>query len=115
MNFLKLFSIIPTVYAADIDLNQQYGFAKFGSIGSLLHTLEPMMFSIATIGVIFYFAIGAFKWITSGGDKNALDGARNMMTHAVIGIFMLIMLFLVLQYIPQAIGLGSSYKIINWP
>jgi hypothetical protein len=113
-SYLLLVTLPIPAYAVDsVNLADQYGFANNGSLGALLGKIEPVAFTIAAIGVTFYFAIAAFKWITSGGDKGALDGARNMMTHSVIGILMLLMLFLVLQYLPAAIGLGDSFKIIK--
>jgi hypothetical protein len=107
-------ALIPPAYAQDtVNLADEYAFGNIGSFGGLLHLIEPMVFVIASVAVVFYFAIGAFRWIVSGGDKSALEGARNMMTHAIIGFFMLILVFLLVQYLPSAIGLGDSFKIIG--
>jgi hypothetical protein len=38
---------------------------------------------------LIYFMIGALQWITSAGDKAALEHARGRMTHATIGLIML--------------------------
>lgn len=90
------------------DLSNQFAFGKVGSLGEVLSRLALPAFSLAAVAVIFYFLIGAIKYLTSGGDKNAVSSAQAMITHAIIGFFLLIMLFLIMQYIPQIFGFRIS-------
>jgi hypothetical protein len=60
---------------------------------------------IAALLVIGFMILGAIEWITSGGDKSKVEGARNKMTNAIIGILILsatVALFILLQ---QFLGL----------
>lgn len=86
------------------DLSIFYGFGKLGSLGEVVSLLIPAAFSIAATAVVIYFVIGAFKLLASGGDKEAVAGGRKMITHAIIGFLLLMMMFLILQFIPQAFG-----------
>ncbi len=99
-------SIIPVVYATPIPLSQNYGFGNIQSVPDLVGKLMGPAFSIAALAVTFYFIFGAFKLLTSGGDKNAVAEARNMITHAIIGIVLLLMMWLVLRFIPEFLGLN---------
>ncbi len=98
------------VYAAD--LSTEYAFGGVKSLGEGVSYLVVPAFGIATTAVAFYFIMGAFKFLTSGSNKDSIASGRNMIIHAVIGFLMLMMLFLVLQYLPEAIGL-SGFKIIQ--
>lgn len=96
-------SIIPTVHA--YNLGQDYGFGNIQSVPDLVGKLMGPAFAIAAVIVIFYFLFGAFKFLTSGGDKNVVAEGRSMITHAIIGLVMLLMMWLVLRFIPEFLGL----------
>lgn len=86
------------------DLSIFYPFAKINSIGELVSLITGPAFSVAAAAVVIYFLIGAFKLLASGGDKEAIASGRKMITHAIIGFLLLMMMFLILQYIPRALG-----------
>lgn len=69
-------------------------------------------FTLASLSVTIYFVYGAYKFLSSGGDKEALASARGMIFHAIIGFILLMALFLVLQYLPEALGL-KGFRIIG--
>lgn len=61
------------------------------------------------IGVIFFFFIlilGAIQWISSGGDKNALEEAKHKITNAIIGIVILFSVFAILKVIENFFGIS---------
>ncbi len=45
---------------------------------------------VAALALLIYLLWGAFDWITSGGEKEKIEKARNKITHAVIGIIVVI-------------------------
>lgn len=94
------------------EISDLFGFGKINTLGEGLDKIVPLVFAIAGILVVFYFLLGAFDLITSQGDKNAVASAQAKITHAIIGLVLLVLLFLVLQYLPEAIGL-SGFKIIG--
>lgn len=61
--------------------------------------LIGLAFVAGTIFFFFMLAIGAIQWISSGGDKQALEAARGRITNALIGIVILFSLFAILDLI----------------
>lgn len=63
----------------------------------------PGLIGLALVigSVIFFFmlAIGAIQWITSGGDKQALEAARGRISNALIGLVILFSIFAILDLI----------------
>ena len=54
------------------------------------------------VGSLIFFAMlvwGAISWIASGGDKQALEGARGRITNALVGIILLFAAFAIVQLI----------------
>lgn len=88
-----------------VDLCTQFSFCQYGTLGKLLSHFLPTVFTIAGVGVVFYFLIGAFRIITSGGNKEAIAGARNMITHAIVGFVLLMLVFLFALFISEFLGL----------
>lgn len=73
-------------------------------------TLIPNLITLALIiGVLiflFVLIIGAIQWISSGGDKTALEGAKGKITNALIGIIILFSIFAVLLAIQNFFGIS---------
>lgn len=46
-----------------------------------------------------YLVLGAIKWITSGGDKNQLAAAKEQIIQAIIGLFILLSVFVIMNLI----------------
>jgi hypothetical protein len=108
-----MFEIIKTAHAASTPLTNKFAFGGLNSLGEGIGRLIPPAFSLAAVALVLYILIGGFKYMTSGGDKNAVASARAMITHAIIGIALLIMLFLILAILPQLLGFRTSYSIIK--
>lgn len=72
-------------------------------------TFIPNLVTLALIiGVaIFFFilVIGAIQWISSGGDKAGLEGARSKIANALIGIIILFAVFAILRVIEAFFGI----------
>jgi hypothetical protein len=68
-----------------------------------LQTALPAIIQIGfIIGVLVFFFVlltGAIQWISSGGDKQALEGARGKITNAIIGLVILFALFAIIYVI----------------
>lgn len=88
-----------------IDIGSCFGFGDITSLGQAINQLVLPVFSIATTAVVIYFLLGAFKYLKSGGNKEELAGAQQMIIHAIIGFVILIFAFFILQYIPQFFNL----------
>ncbi|MBI2011483.1 hypothetical protein HYS91_01810 [Candidatus Daviesbacteria bacterium] len=97
---------------AQVSIKDNYAFGFLKSLGEGIGFLVGPTFMIATVSVSFYLIIGAFRFLISGGDKEKIASARGMITHAIIAFIMLILLFLVVQFVPNFLGL-KGFQIIK--
>ena len=69
----------------------------------------PGLISLSFVAgsIIFFFMLvaGAVKWISSSGDKGALESARGTITNAVIGIVILFSLYAVINLVEVFFGI----------
>lgn len=81
------------------------------TIGELIASALQIIFIAAALAVLIYLVIGAFKWITSGGDKDAIGKARGSIVNALIGLFLLALAFFITVLVGQIVGVD----ILNLP
>lgn len=67
-------------------------------VQGLVRGLVGLGFVIGTVTFFFILILGAIQWISSGGDKQGLEGARNKITNALIGIVILFALFAFIHF-----------------
>lgn len=77
-----------------------------GGISIFLSKLIVLIYSLATVVLIFMLIWGAFEWLTSGGEKEKIDSARIKIINAFIGI----LLFAVAFAIIQVLGTFTGFK-----
>lgn len=101
-------SFITPAYAASTDLSQIYGFGDITSLGTGITRFVTPVFSIAGVGIIMFFIYAGFRYLTSGGDKESVAKARGMIVSAIGGFVVLLLTFLMLQFL-----LSSLFGITN--
>ncbi len=108
LTFVFLYPIPYTLYPvhAEVKIGEKFGFGNIQTLGQGTSLLVIPVFSIATTLVVLYFLWGAWHWIVSGGDKEKVQAAKNIITHSIVGFFILMFAFLVLQFL-----LSSLFKI----
>ena len=81
-----------------------------GSLGFQIPTLGDILtfairafFAIAGLAALFYMLLGAFAWVTSGGDKDAITAAREKIQAAVVGMILLVAVLAVIWTLEQVI------------
>ena len=75
--------------AETIDLKPKEGdFVNISNftLPSIISALIRGAMVVAAIIFFFMLVIGGIKWIASGGDKAATEGARNQITAALVGL-----------------------------
>ncbi|MBI1863549.1 hypothetical protein HYS00_05535 [Candidatus Microgenomates bacterium] len=82
-------------------------------LGNLIGVIIALVFTVAGIVALVYMLWGALNWITSGGDKEKLMKAQGRIRNAVIGIFVLIIVFALFGLIFQVILGGSIISVQN--
>lgn len=74
------------------------------NIGTLIASALQIIFIAAALAVLAYLVWGAFKWITSGGDKDAIGKARGTIVNALIGLFILALAFFITVLAGHIVG-----------
>lgn len=67
------------------------------SLPGIIGALISLIFIVAVVIALFYLLWGALRWIFSGGDKAAVDNARQTIVAAVIGLIILFLTFLLIN------------------
>lgn len=96
---------MPKPALAAVPLSTVYAFGSIKSMGDLVSYIVPIALTIAGIMVSFYFLTACFNYINSHGDKNAVSAARQQIEHSIIGLIILLASFIVVRYMPTAMGL----------
>ena len=82
------------------------------SFGAIVGTLIQLIFAIAVIIALFYLIWGGFKWLTSGGDKGAVQQAREHIVAAIIGLVIIFLSYFILNILLGFFGVGSLNSIV---
>lgn len=88
----------------------QRGGSGAGGISLFLNNLIILIYIVA--GVVFVFTLlwGALQWLTSGGDKEAVAGARNRIIHAFIGIILFAVAFAIIKVVGTFTGFNFTAR-----
>lgn len=106
MDLDKLFGTISPPPGIE-NLVQKGGNTAAGGIGAFLNNVIQLIYSLAGVILIFMIIYAAIQWMSSGGDKEAIAKARARIVHAVIGIILLALAFLISKYIGLITGFPS--------
>ncbi|MEK9201073.1 MAG: hypothetical protein AAB909_03830 [Patescibacteria group bacterium] len=77
--------------------------------GGAFEKVISLVIGVLTVsaGLWFLFQIftGAISWISSGGDKQAVQNAQKRMSHAIIGLFVLVAAYGLIATVELVFGL----------
>lgn len=76
-------------------------------VGAIVGFLVAFIIVVAFLAALLFIVIGAFQWITSGGDKQKVADARNHIIAAVIGLIIIALTFVIMNVVLQALNLGD--------
>jgi len=77
--------MIEKILAADLTIGQPQGM-KITDVGQLISAVVGTLLILAALMAFLFLILGGLQWITSGGDKGAMETARNKITHAIVGL-----------------------------
>ncbi len=97
--------LLVTPAHAQVPIKDYFGFGDIKSLGQGTTRIVIPMFEIAAFLVIFYFLLGAFRFLRAGGNKEEAEGGRQMINHAIIGFILLMFVYLLFQFIPDFFNL----------
>lgn len=112
--------------ATSIPLSPSGGFKGFGKLGlqgseatnaditftNFLSSVIGIITIVAIIWFVFLFITSAISYMSSGGDKAAIETARKKIFNAIIGLVMVIISIFVIKLIGYLLGIPD---ILNLP
>src|SRR3989338_781018 len=85
-------------------------------LGKFVSGFISLLLMAATILAFVNLLLGAFNWISSGGDKGKLETAQQKILHAVMGLVLVFaswaIFIVLLQFLGMSDGLGGALKFI---
>jgi hypothetical protein len=96
-----------------ITFNYLGNFGGPGGLAAFIGTLWTTVIIVAGLAFLVYFLVGGLQWLTSGGDKIALESARGKITNALIGLVIIVSSFAVIKIVEVVLGIDITD--LNWP
>ncbi|MEK7182797.1 MAG: hypothetical protein AAB694_01420 [Patescibacteria group bacterium] len=102
-----LISALPVFGADEINLRPGGQFQALGNltVPSIVSGLIRLVLVIAALVFFFILVIGGIRWILSGGDKTATEGARSQITAALVGLVIVFAAWAIIQLVNVLFGI----------
>ena len=93
-------TFVAPAYAQPIQAN--LGFAP-PSLSDILTFVIRAFFVIAGLAALLFLLLGALAWVTSGGNKENVDKARDKITAAVLGLIIIVAVLAIIVTMEQIV------------
>jgi hypothetical protein len=97
-------SFAATTAFADFSIAQPPQ-VKFTDIGKLIGNVVSLAMIIAALITFVFLIWGGVEWIISGGEKAGTEAARNRITNAFIGLFVVFAAWAIIKVIETFFGI----------
>lgn len=75
------------------------GAATLSCIGIVLQNIITAALLFAGVVSLFMIIVSSIRFLISGGDAKQIEGARNTLTWAIVGLIVVLVSFLILNFI----------------
>ncbi len=82
-------------------------------IGGIISNLIPLLITIAGVGLLLMILLSGFNLLTSAGDAKKMEGAKNRLTFALVGFFIIFLAYWIVQLFGIMFGLDSIKQIFG--
>ena len=92
LQFLGFATFAAPVLAQDptIQVNESAIGFKIPTLGDILTFLIRAFFIVAGLMALLFLLMGALAWVSSGGNKENVDKARDKITAAIVGLVLIV-------------------------
>ena len=87
------------------------GIFQFGGctkVSDLIQEVVNSFFAVVWAVAIVFFVYGGLLWITSAGDKNKAETAKNALTNGLIGLVIVLGVNVIVNILTQLLAGGGS-------
>lgn len=81
------------------------GAGALKNLETFISNIIGFMTVLGSVLFVLYFVLGAFEWVTSGGDKGKTEKARNRMMNGALGLVLLVASYGIIGLVGSFIGL----------
>ena len=92
-----------------------YGTTGAAGFGQFISNLISAATLIAGLGFVAYLIMGAFRYLTSGGDEKAVGEARKTIFHALMGLVIIVLTLAITAVIQAVMGLDILHPVFTGP
>lgn len=78
--------------------------ATIGGLECLMQIALQYIVGFVAIGVLVMLVIGGYKLLTSGGDPKGVEGGKNVITYAIMGLVIALLSVFIINFIAQFTG-----------
>jgi uncharacterized protein YacL len=86
------------------------------NIGTTIQNVVTFLIVLAVIIALIYLLYGGIKWVTSAGDKEKVESARNHITAAIVGLIIVFLAVFIISIVLALFGLALTnlaFPVIN--
>ena len=108
-------ALAPSALALQVQTPQNIGIDPKTAPSTILTSALTIVYIVAALLVLYFLIMGAFKWITSGGDKDAIGKARGSIVNALIGLAILALAVVIVIVVGKVLNINilGSFTIPN--
>lgn len=74
--------------------------------GSMVSGAITLIMTVVALAFFAMLILGGLKWVVSEGDKNNVEGARNQVTNALIGLAIVFSAWAIMKLIEMVFGIS---------
>jgi len=91
--------LVPDIFQGDISLMPL-------TLNNILNKIVIILLIVSSITFFFIIIIGGIRWMTAGGDKEKIAGAKQQLTSAAIGLAITLLVFTIANLIKLLFGIN---------
>ncbi len=78
------------------------GFSQ--NLGTTINTILSYVLGIAGLIAVVFIIVGGFRYLTSGGSKEGVTGAKNTLLYAIVGLIVIALAFALKVFVFKILG-----------
>lgn len=114
LSLTALYVATVSVWAQNLSVQQPEGM-QINDIGKFISAAIGLVFIVAAILVFVFLVWGGIQWMTSGGDKQATEAARNRITAALVGLGIIAVSWALIAIIGKFFGFNITSLTVPTP
>lgn len=67
-----------------------------------------LLLVVAALLAFIFFILGGIAWITSAGNKEALEKAKKKLTYSILGLIIALLSFVIIRFLGQIFGVEEG-------